>query len=285
MNIFKQIQKSIFGPDYYKSNVLAQPFTASFKYLIKVILLASLVGIIVFAFGVPTFYTTVKKMVNTEIANFPDDLTISIKNGVASVNKPEPYSLKFANKIEEKDDAKTPDNILVVDTTKDFSLNTFAAYNTVALMTKTDLVMPKDDKGSLQTVPLSKFGNAEINKSFLSEIESKLIKFFPVIILFVMIFMYIGLFLGFFISTMFMLLIYSFAIWLLAKVKGDKEFNYKSAYKVGMHATTILIIFTLLSVFVPVLSKFLIRLVGILIITYINLYPAGQPEIKVEVQA
>lgn len=285
MNIFKQIQKSVFGPDYYKSVVLVESFKDSMKYMVKVLMLASLLGFIAFSFGVPAFYKTTKNVIDTEIANFPDDLTISIKDGIASVNKPEPYSLKFVNKVEDKENEKTPDNILVVDTTKDFSLNSYASYNTIALVTKTDLVMPKDNEGSLQTVPLSKFGNSEIDKTFLLGLESTLVKFFPLIIVFVVVFMYIGLFIGFFISTMLMLFVFALAIFLLGKIKGSNELTYKRSYQIGMHSATILIAFTLLSVFIPVLSKFFIKLLGVLIITYINLYPSRQPEAKVEVVA
>lgn len=286
MNIFKQIKNSIYGPEYYKSTVLAESFRASIKYLLKISFLFALLGAIFFIVVTPVFYNTLKTIVQSEVANYPDDLVISIKDGSAKVNKPEPYAIKMSSASEGLNGNNSPklDNLMVINTTKPFDIDSFRSYSTVVLLTKTDLVMLKDDKGSIQILPLSKMGNTEIVKSSLLELESKFIKFLPFIIAFIVLFVYIGIFIGYFIGTLIMLLLYAFFIWLLGKLRGV-DLTYQKSYQVGIHASTVIMILSILAVFIPVLEPFFIKLVAILLVVYINLFPDTQKQEKVEIPA
>lgn len=284
MNIFKQIKNSIFGPDYYQNTVIKSSLRDAIKYATKLSLMVAVIIMIVFAFLAPEFYKGLKTFVSDEIANYPEDLVLNIKDGVASVNKPEPYSLQISptSKVMIDSTKNSEVNMLVVDTTKTFNIDTFHSYSTLSLLTKNELILPKDSKGTLQIIPLSEFGNVVITKSLLSTMEAKFHNFLPMIMVFMVLFVFIGVFIGYFVSFLIMSLLYALFVWLLAKVK-DFDLNFKDSYKVALHSYTILIILSFVAMFVPVLKEFLIRLVAILIVVYINLFPDTPKQEKVEV--
>mgnify|MGYP003430062979 FL=1 len=286
MNIFKQIKNSIYNPIYYKNVILTQPFHESLKYLLKVTLLASLLVIVIFSFSLPKFFSTVRTMVGSEVANYPDDLVISIKNGNASINKPEPYSIKLSPASSSINDSQKTkvENVFVIDTTKSFNLDAFRSYSTLALLTKTDIVLPKDEKGTIQILPLSSIKDTQITKVSLNNFESKLFKFFPLIIVFMVLFGYIGIFVGYLILNLFTLIIFAFFIWLLSKIKGG-DLTYKQSYQVGLHAITVVIFLSILSFFFPVFGKFVIKSVAVLLVVYINIFSDSKAESSIEIEA
>jgi hypothetical protein len=278
MNIFKQIKNSIYNPEYYKSVVLNESFGPSVKYLAKLAMLASLLAVIIFAVTIPMFFGELKVLVSREFAKYPDELVVNIKDGVASINKPEPYVIKMTE-LSNQEKNYQEENLVVIDTTKPFVTDNFKKYSTMFLLSKNEIIFKKDDKGTLQVIPLSNFSNTQITKTYLQEIESKLIKILPAIMIFVLVLMYIILFVGYFIGTLIMLLIYALLIWVLCKIK-DINMTYKKAYQVGIHTSTILVILSILGIFVPVFGKFFIKAIAVLLVTYINLFPDTPQEVS-----
>lgn len=284
MNIFKQIKNSIYNPIYYKNIVLNETLKDSLKYLAKVSLVAALAGVILFSFTLPVFYKTVKMLVDTEVANYPEDLVINIKGGVVSTNKPEPFAIKLSQPSKDLNKSNTgvPENVLVIDTTKSFNVDSFASYSTLALLTNNSIIISKDNIGNLQVISLSKSKDTQITKSYLSSIESKLFKYLPLIFVTIIVFVFVALFIGYFAVTLLLLIVYAFLIWLIMKLKG-LNFTYKDSYKVGIHASTILIVLSILGMFAPVLGSLVIKTVAILLVVYINLFPDTTIEEEVKV--
>jgi hypothetical protein len=274
MKLFKEIKNSIYNPAYYRTVVQEERFKNSIKYLAKVSLLASLACAIVVAISLPFLYKTLKTEAAKAVTAYPDDLVVSIKGGTASINKPEPYAIPMLPSWKEFHTPKNPakESIIVIDTTKAFNLDDFRSYSAYALLTKTDLILPKDPSGGAQIIPLAKVHDVVITKALLLEKEAKLITLLPALMVFILACAYVGFFILNFIGTLIMLLIFACFIWLLAKAKGE-ALTYKKAYQVGLHASTIVLFLNILGLFISALSPFFIKLVAILLIVYINLYP------------
>lgn len=284
MNIFKQIKNSIYNPIYYKNIVLNETLKDSLKYLAKVSLVAALAGVILFSFTLPVFYKTIKTLVDTEVANYPEDLVINIKGGVVSTNKPEPFTIKLSQPSKDLNKSNTgvPENVLVIDTTKSFNVDSFSSYSTLALLTNNSIIISKDNIGNLQVISLSKTKETQITKTYLNTLESNLFKYLPLIFVTIIVFVFVALFIGYFAVTLLLLIVYAFLIWLIMKLKG-LNFTYKDSYKVGIHASTILIVLSILGMFAPVLGSFVIKTVAILLVVYINLFPDTTIEEEVKV--
>ena len=267
MNIFVKIKNAIYGPKYY-SDVVKKPFSYSFKYLLVFALLFALVFTIVVTIKfVPVVNLLSQKA--PEIVNyFPQDLTITIKDGKVSTNVQEPYFVKMPQDMKgntklnsaniaingaviETDTTKI-DNLVVIDTKNKFDIDTFNSYKTFALLTSDSVVyMNKNNQTTITS--LSEIKDFTLNRgkvsSFVNMAKPFLVVLYPV----VFVGAYIG---GFFIILLKMvyLLFGALLVWLVAKIKGLK-IGYKGSYKAGMQLMTGAIIVT------SVLSVFSIRFV------------------------
>ncbi|HEY4493958.1 MAG TPA: DUF1189 family protein [Candidatus Paceibacterota bacterium] len=275
MKIFKEIRDSIYNPAYYKS-VPSEPLRASVKYLAKLSLLVALAALIVFSFFVPKIFRSASDGMDTVTANFPDDLIVSIKNGSASINKPEPYTVPLSNFTsgDKKWEGKNPSytNVIVIDTTKPFSVEQFESYSSAIWLTKTELVTVKDRGGQIQITPLSRVPDSEITKPWLLDKKDAIVNALPWVIPALAVLGYLILFLVSYIGTLLCVLLYAIFIWLMGKM-AKKELSYEDSYKIGIHAATLLVLLGLLT-FSPFNFpyNFFVKLVILLAIVYINFF-------------
>ncbi len=280
MKIIKEIRDSIYSKTYYQFVISKKDFKSSLSYLYKLVLIISIITTIAFIVKIPSISTYFKNTISKIVNDYPEDLLINFKDGVASINKPEPYEIPLPNDLisKQSDESGKIENLIVVNTKESFSTNTFLEYSTFALITKTDLVMVKD-RNSLQITPLSKIGNAEITKDFLIKTESKILKILPYLYFVIPLGLLLLSFIGILIGTAFMLLMYALVVWIIAKVK-KVDLSYKKSYQVGIHIATSLVIIEIFTILIGINYPPIYKIIIFAIITFINL-PSGndKPEV------
>ncbi|MCX6754420.1 MAG: DUF1189 family protein [Candidatus Nomurabacteria bacterium] len=271
MKIFKQIKSSIYDKHYYKNIVLNETFKESLKYLLKLSLVVALLGVIVFSFSVPAISKTIKRGVSSFVAGYPDDLAVSIKDGHATVNKPEPYVVKMPDNLINSNDLKALEinNLIAINTKEPFNINKFHSYSAVSLLTNTELVLIQAERGAVKILPLSNMGNIEITKTLVLEKEIYINKILPWIMAFMVPFVYIILFIVIFISTIMLLFFYAVTVWVLLKLKGIK-LSYLKSYQVAIHASTTILIFGVFSSFFGSLNNSLLNILILITVVHIN---------------
>ncbi len=269
-NILIQIKNSIYNKEYYKLTVLTETFKNSVKYLSRLSLMISLVTVIVFTCFTPHVIKNIKNSFSPIVSSYPEDLNISIKDGKAYVNKSEPYYIKMPisiTNVSEPKDVKF-ENMLVINTTEPFNLDKFKEYSTVAVLTQNEIVSVSDS-GEMKIVPLSKFKNIEITKSWIQDKQDLVYKFIPWVFVLLIILAFGGIFVFEIISGLFLTLLYAFIALGILKLKGI-DLSYKKSYQVTLHAITLVLIIGAIGNFIKPINNIFIKVVLFIIIMYWN---------------
>lgn len=272
MNIFVKIKNSIYNPEYYKE-VIAKPFSYSFKYFLVFALLFALVFTVV----ATTRFIPIANLLSQkapELVNyFPQELTVTIKDGKASTNVQEPYFIKMPQELVTRQRKKSKsvevDNIIVINTKDKFDLDTFNSYKTAVLLTENSVVyLDSNNKISISSLSSIKDFILDREKvlTFVKMLEPLLIIFYPIV--------FVGAYIGGFIVIllkMVYLLFGALLIWLVVKIKGIK-LGYKKSYIAGMQLMTGAIIVTsILDAISPKLTFTFLFSILLVISAFINL--------------
>ncbi len=271
MNIFKQIKNSIYSKDYYNGTVLTETFGDSIKYLLKISVIVALVFAIVFAIASPFISRGLKDGLGEVLGMYPNNLTISIQNGSATINQPEPYFIKVSKSMGDLKDEEAKksaiENLIVINTSEPFNIDKFKSYNTLALLTKNEVVM-MSNSGEIKIEKLSIFGNVEITKTWLENKENKAHKIMPWAFVGMTLLVFGGMLSFEFIGGLIVMLFYALIVLGLLKLKGYGV-SYKRAYQISIHAATLVLF---LGVFIKgwEWSGILFRIFIFVIIIYFN---------------
>ncbi len=237
MLLLSNLKNSIYGPDFYAS-LIHKKAGSSFKYFFGFILVLSLLATIGFVFfRIPTPTTTrMTPYVDKLEAMYPADLVVTIKNGQASTNSATPTVIDFPSSLLTD---KSPQHLLVIDTSKTASVELFQTYKTAVLLTR-DAVIAMKQKGDISMYPLSKTPDITIDKALISKGIAKVKSFLP----YVLPIIFVAMFIAFFIGNIFALvglLITALLIWPLARLLKVR-IGYGKAYQIGLHAATLAMI-------------------------------------------
>ncbi len=265
MNIFTKIKNSIYNKDYYKSTVLTESFGESIKYVIQVALVFALFASVIFAFLTPKILNSIKQMVSSVVVGYPEDLVVSIKDGNATVNRPEPYFIKVKESFAGDGSIE---NMMVINTTESFDSLKFKEYKTFSLLTKNEIVVIAEN-GEIKILPLANFGNIEISKSWIIEKQDWLFKSLPWFMVGMFFLLYIGIFFLEFIVAMVTLLLYALITWLILKIKKI-DVSYGRAYQIAAHAGTIIMFFVIIGQYFKPLNNIFLKLAILAFIVYLN---------------
>jgi len=280
MNIFIQIKNSIYNKDYYKNIIFNESLRVSIKYLAKLCLLIALAGLIIFSFSIPDIGREIKNFVSAVAQDYPEDLIISLNKGEVSINKEEPFFMAMPDNVL-KDEEKTSDlykeNLIVIDTTDDYSLEKFNEYSTFFLLAKKELITIRGN-GGIEALPLSKYKDIEINKSYVVEKEALFLnKYLPIIKILIFPFIYLALFIGLLVGSLISSLWYALLILIISKIKKI-DLSYRKSYQYALHAITLILILGLFSKFVPVLNNILLKSFIIMVIIFLNFHHQEKKE-------
>ncbi len=273
MNIFHQIKNSVYGKDYYKDTVLNESVNQSIKYLAKLSLLVSLLGIVIITCFIPSTVLKIKGVISVAVSNYPDDLVVTIDKGLASINQPEPYFIKIPVSLNntKSNQAVKFDNLVTLNTSEPFSIEKFKEYSTLILLTKKEFISMDNSAGGLKITSIASFPNVTISKTWLHEKENYLIKMMPVFAIVILAFLYLGLFLMMFVGTLIILFFYALVVWGLFKLNKN-EVSYKKSYQIALHAATITLIVTLIGLFIQPINNAWLKVVILIIIIYLNFF-------------
>jgi hypothetical protein len=280
MEFFKNIQKSIYGPEFYQG-LLAKPFLYSLKYFALFSLLMALVVTIYLSVSVLPKVNTFLEGVTPIILDYlPDELEIIIKDGVASTNVPEPYFLGMPFKPFENLEM-SPDirgygieNLLVIDTRSDeATLEEFKAYKTLALLSRKTMMNYDEDQVVIRS--LADIPNFKLDKGVISSFLAKIVPYLRFVKPFFVIFAFSGYFSFVFFGKMLYLLLVALLILIVVKVR-KVDIGYKKAYQLGLHLFTAGILYEIIFELILKMSGIPFLFIGItLALAIANLKPAG----------
>jgi hypothetical protein len=276
MNIFKEIEKSIYSPDYYKK-VTEEKFTASLSYFVSLVLVVSLAISAIISFRLLPFAKTALNNFGPELVKrFPENLVVTIKNGQASTNSEEPVLIPFNLGTSTPE---LPENLLVIDTKNPFNDARFREARTLIYLTKDTIFVANKDGGIEQSQSLST-PDLVIDRAFilrwLGEL-GPLLSWIPFIIV-------LSIFLVslWFSSLILLELILAALIIMFASRLRSTPLDYKKAYQVGLHAVTPQLLLSILTAVSPALFfPFVTPVIGLsltVLIFWVNFPPSRSIE-------
>jgi len=234
---FNTIKDSIFSPNFYRQ-LASKPLSFSFKYFagLSILLIgASLVLALPWIVRLEPLF----KNIGSEVVQwYPDELTVTIKDGKASSNVSEPFILPLPASMRSTEDLDSPalatiTTALVINTKEEFSYERFMNYHTIALLTKDVLVFY--DGEQLRINALSEFPDFEINET---KIVSWIAAISPWLNTGVFAVCYFMVLVASFLAHLVYLLLAALLVMLLFKVK-KLSIGYARAYQVALHASTL----------------------------------------------
>ncbi|MBP7007048.1 MAG: DUF1189 family protein, partial [Candidatus Pacebacteria bacterium] len=157
----------------------------------------------------------------------------------------------------------------------EFSLGKLKEYATFAMLTKEEIVVRNMDTGEIRIFPLGDIESLEINKSWLLENTSKVLKAMPVILIVIVPFIYLAFSLFFFVGTMIANLFFALLIWLISRIK-KLGLTYKTSYQLGLHASTVYVGLNILAMFIPIVNDFVIKTLAVILVIWINFIQKDQ---------
>ncbi len=238
-------KNSITNFSYYR-DILKTPLSFSLKYLYvlvyAVITLQALIWSIQIAFLLPQFPAFLNTLERRMYELYPENLVITIKDGVLSTNAEEPVFID----IPELQEAPETEHFITIDT--EASIEAYLDYQTLFLVTDSEIVYPESDYEEVMTyevIPLDSVEeNATINKDNYTDFVQEVSSVFPSLPRLAPVILIIGtfilpLFLAFFVagSHLFLLFFLSIATWAIATLFKLK-LGYMKSFQLGVHALT-----------------------------------------------
>ncbi len=277
-NLFKTIQKSLYGPEFYHGIALA-PFKDALRYYLKFTLLLAIFMTIAFAvLLVPQGVRFVKEEAPALVKKYyPEGLVVTVIKGEASSSVTEPVIIPVEGAAKEVLHGSTIENLFVIDTQNEFNKKTFESYKTFALLTK-DEIITQSNKGQISIQDLSRVPDFVISEEVLlawvEKVRASLSVFVPAGIALTFIVIMAG-----FVLYLVPLLLFALIPFLIAWVKKI-PLTYGGAYKISMYAVIPgLMLKTILNAsgffFVPAYLSLLV----FMLIIFINFRKKEQPSL------
>jgi hypothetical protein len=265
MNIFKTIGKSIYGPDFY-STLVGQGKSLSVKYYFKFLLLLALLATIIFSVvNMPkAFRALTPESVDSLVALYPAELTLTTKDGTFVTNVKEPYQIPMKYQEDAPKKEGEQENFAVIDTKVDaVSLETFKKYDTFVLINKNSVVALKD--GSLQMTPVATYfaPGFELNQTSIKSFTVKVLPLVRNMVWLIPVLIYIGFYISG-LMTLVLMFVWALLVWLVLLLNRQSK-GYSYAYCITIHATTLSLILGVLFTRLPWYVSAIVTLIVILV--------------------
>ncbi len=268
MSFLKKVKSSVYDPLYY-SEILNMNFGGSLKYFFKLSLLLALVGAVYLSFvSIPKVNSFISTFGDRVVDAYPAELEVRLKNGLVSTNVVEPYIIPLPKDDFNSEYSKSNyENLIVIDTKSDLSLDKFNAYNTVVLLTK-NAVLTRD-KGKITITELKGTSDLTINRDKLVYWVGKVTPFVKKLPYIIPVIVFTGLFL-YFAFSLFYLLFVALLVFIIGKIR-KLGLSYKKSYQISLHAITLPLILSMVSWFVNIKMFFLLPTIILLVVVWANL--------------
>ncbi|MEI8337935.1 MAG: DUF1189 family protein [bacterium] len=286
MKIFKKIRSTLNNKDFYNT-IKSERLSVVFKYYAKLSLLLSVVGFILSAiFFVPLAYGAVNFFKSEFTKVYPVGLEVSIQKGTITTNLastsepmlitlPEIFAEANLNKQSSTSPFKDIKNIVILDTkaTTTPTIDAFKGLNTMALVTSKYFVT-YDKNGSVTFTDVSKYPDFTLNQKLIDKVFDYA-KYIPVAVPF-LVFVLVFFFVFF---ELFFLLIPALIFFVINLVIKNK-ISFAESYKICVYASTLPVILSAATFFIPMHIPFLFTFL-VLLIALINTKPFTVNEIVI----
>lgn len=248
MQFLKNIKSSIYDPIYYKE-MLNKPFSYSLRYFLSLMALASLAAALFFSISaVPGINKVISEIEPKVLTYYPDELEITVKNGVVSTNVPEPFFIKMPAEL--KGDVKEMksgsagsgpnfskiDNLVAIDTASPLTIDLFNSYKTFVLIGHNSVAYY--DNSAVKIQPMDQSADGVVTKAKVSSAWNEIMPYIKLVPYILVPIVFFGSFLGSIIGYLIYLIFGAAVIWLAAKA-AKRELAYGKSYQAGLHAITL----------------------------------------------
>lgn len=174
--LFINLRNSFYNPSFY-SSLSSQTIGKGVGFITFWSFIGAVVAVIVIIVLAIPEMSRFSPLTYVE-SHYPDELVITIEDGIASTNVEEPYVI-----VLEGDDSgdNASSSIAVLDTKRDLTLNDISAHNALVVLTK-DTVIVKKSEDETRLFPLSEVGDFELDKNQALDLAKKSIYWFKVLI-------------------------------------------------------------------------------------------------------
>ena len=271
---FSLIKRSIYDPIFYQE-LLIRPARFSVKYFLGLSLLLSVA--LTIALSLPII-SPVNKFLSTlpgqVLAVYPDELVLHVEKGVLSSNVVEPYVVEIPSFWRGAMMGSGYTHLAVVDTSATVTPEQFAAYQTPLWLSRTNVIIADNNHG-LRIQPYGAQTSFTLSEAlvstFLTHVEPYFVWVAPTIVLLLFV-----LFFTVLLFNVVYLLFGALLIFLLGRFGLKQDWNYGTAYRIGLHALTLPVladVFLTMGSFSFHVFPF-IPTVLLLLIVYVNYKPA-----------
>jgi hypothetical protein len=237
---FYSLKNSISSPKYYEDIVKAKTKFSVKYYLMLSLLLSTVLTLAISIVVIPTTKKFLVDFSGNLKNSYPEDLTVTFKEGKWDVNKEEPVLIPVPERVISQfpsdESVKIPSNIIVID--RKGTINDLDELNTFSLMNEENIIYKEQD-GKVVAYPINQVPDTELTKenvdSFIDDLFQyiKNLPYFLPIIILVTLFIFKYVIGGFFtiLWVGFVVFIASFII--------KKKLSYEAAFRIVTHAITI----------------------------------------------
>lgn len=234
MEFIKTIRSSIYGPSFY-GEISNKPFGFSLKYYLKLSLLIAVIMTAILSFKIlPGLYEFFSQLNQNISAIYPNDLELKINEGVVTSSAQNPYFLDFPGGMKREADLSKFDHFVVIDTQNE-SLDAIKTYNTMILVTKSDLIF-HESNGQIRVHSLRDVKSFTLNKGIINSFLIKIEPYYKLIGPFLSIIIFIGMFIALMLELVYLFFI-ALLVWAVSSIK-KAGWNYAKSYQAGMHLVT-----------------------------------------------
>lgn len=233
-SFFTSVLSFFYNPAAYQT-VAKQSFSKAFDQLLILMTLVSFTLIIVAGVGLWKLRETVQNELPKFEGSLPDDISVSIHDGIFESNLPQPYFIPqepFTNHDSVK--GTTPTYLFTIDTQTPFSLEQMEEYNSIVWLTK-DRVYVSQSNGDLQYFAYPEKLDQAFDKTDLQNLPrlAWTVAKFP--LMFGAIFFFIGMVFATALGIMIYLAFVSFVWFFLSLLFGAKK-EFATCYKLSISA-------------------------------------------------
>jgi hypothetical protein len=259
-NFLQKIKDTAYNPSFYQQ-IPHEPIERGIWFLFLINVLSILIiSITLLIVAMPTLATF--SMSDYIEGQYPDELTITIKEGIVGANVDVPYYIPL-----DSDEESDPANLLVIDTTEGLTFETISSYDTVAVLTRDSLVVSKSE-GETRIFSLEEIGDFTFDKNLaMSWGETAMTWVYILMVPFAL--LLIGIVVCFTLGWhLLVCFLYALVPFFAAKL-FKKKLTYIGGYKVSLYALVpAILLSTVLSLFgeftIPFMTLGIITLVTII---------------------
>lgn len=260
------LKNSIASPKYY-NDIVKTKINFSIKYFLALSFLVSVISVIGYSIiYLPKYISEINTAYQSIEEGFPEDFIIEFKDGSWSSNKEGPVIIRQINSDK---DSKLPENLFVFD--KEGTIEKINEYHTMFLINSENILYKTDTEGVVAQ-PLKNIPDGKLDRNLLNEkmqTVKKVVGFLPYLLPLVLLiptflFEYVG-------GSIFIILMSAIGVY-IASISTKKKIDFKSAFQICIHSSTIPMIIRALSTVSPIVYGFILNWLLFIILAFSLFY-------------